>query len=502
MKLARRAAGGGNSGARTAAGVAIPTGWALQRLDTFGTANSVPGPVRLHTLYYEGALWNRDSDNRVSIPNGVINNQQQTYQHFEDATWSFLTDRLRIQGRGQGDSSIKSGQLNSKFTSRSFIFEARIKIPTTLGTWGEFWAYPGASPADTSELDVELLISMDGSSFTNHHVSLNNHPYAAPSGDPTGDDSHFSFNSGTGLLDYINASFDFSVPHYYTIYYDDTGSGTVRRYIDGVLIYHNNAWKWNQSVGGTGNGPDASLILDLAAGSGASGGQFPGTITSPITWSGDMDIYSIGLFAPGSAGRAVPAGEAWDVNQCNAHVTLSGGDLIVTTATNATDQPCYALDSMMGGTGKYYWEIVTNGSTDTPGCGIGTYSSSITDGDYVGRYNNHLAWYSTGGVTFFNAIVATWATFGPGSVRLCFALDMVNNKLWGRVGTAGNWNNDVIGNQNPATNTGGYAVPSTVRFNVVPAVNLKNTSDTAMMVAASGSWAGTPPSGFGQIGPT
>jgi hypothetical protein len=482
----------------TASGVPIPSGWALQRFDTFGTGGSVPGPVRLRTLYDEAQFF-AEVDGRQTIPNsGVINNQQQQYQHFEDATWLWGTDHVTIQGRGQPDNSIKSGQIAYRKAYRSFIFEARFTVPSTLGTWVEFWAFAGSGGGDTSEIDVECLQSTDGTSWDSHSVSVGNIPY----GTPISDDSHFSFNSSTGILRYDNAAFNKNTgPHYYTIYYNDAGAGEIRRYIDGALLYHVPSWKWNNTLGGTGFGPDAVMLLDLACGT-LNGGNFPGTIASPSTWSGDLDIYSVGVYAPGSAGRAIPIGQAWNADFINAHVTISNNDLTITSGANATDQPCLALDSVMTGTGKYYWEVISSGTTDTPGCGVGASGSTNADFDYIGRFPQTLGWYSSGAVVNNNAVVDTWATFGPGSVRLCFALDMVNLKIWGRVGAAGNWNNAAIGSQNPATNTGGFALPSAVQVRVAPAVNLKNTAETATGAFASGSWVGPPPAGFGQIGPT
>lgn len=491
-------------GNRTLSGIPIPSGWVQQRLDTFGTAGSVPGSVRLGSLYYESLFWLADGSNRnrVTIPNLGINNQQQEYEHFEDATWSHMSDRLRIQGRGQGSGVIKAGQIVSKKTARSFMFEARITLPATLGTWSSFWAYASTGGNDTSELDFELLMSVDGATYGVHNVSMNNHPYAAPSGNPVSDDSHFSFNSSTGLLFYDNAAFDkTTAPHYYTIYYDDTGGGTVRRYIDGVLIYHFPNWKWNNSLGGTGNGPDACAILDLSCGSGATGGQFPGTIASPSTWTGDLDIYSIGYYGPGSVDRAIPVGEAWNYNLKTASITLSGSDLIA-TATATASAIVYALDAMYSG--KYYWEVILSSNNAAAGVG-GQGNYGLTT--YLGDSGHGIGWYGAGGwagsVAYQNAVVATWGVYSGTSIRLCFALHIVPGgvcKLWGRIGAAGNWNNDVISNQNPANDTGGYTLPFTV--GILPAANTGVSGDTATMVAASGSWAGTAPSGYGQIGPT
>lgn len=477
----------------TAGGVPLPAGWTVQRLDTFGTAGSVPGPIRMHTFYFEGAMWNRDADGRTFIPNGIINGQQQTYQHYEDSTFNFMSDRLRIQGRGQGDNSIKSGQLVSKQLYRSFIFEARFTSPATLGTWIEYWAFAGASGGDTSELDVEILMSTDGH-YGLHNATLNNHPFITP----TSDDSHFSVDASF-ILNYDNAAFDKTTgPHYYTIYYDDTGPGTVRRYIDGVLIYHV-TWKWNDSLGGTGFGPDAALMIDLACGT-TFGGNFPGTIASPSAWSGDMDIYSIGVYTPGAAGRAVPAGQAWSTYG-TASIALSGNDLVATATANATAD-IYALDAMYSG--KYYWEILLSSNNAAAGVG-GTGNFRIDT--YLGDAGAGACWYGAGGAAglllYNNGAAATWGTYSGTPVRLCFALHIVQGtkyQLWGRVGAAGNWCNDVIGNQNPATDTGGVALAFTGV--IVPSAVLSVTGDTATIVAASGSWVGTPPAGFGQIGPT
>lgn len=488
MTMARRAAGVPR---KTAGGAPLPAGWTVQRYDTFGTGGTIRHPSRLRARYNEAIDFGHPGTGRVYIPNAVINGQQHTYQHFEDATWNYGVDRLTIQGRGQGDGTIKSGQMATRNLYRSFIFEARFTCPATLGTWVEFWAY--AAPAsDTSELDVELLMSMNGTSYDAHNVNINNHPYVTP----TGDDPNFSFSSVSGLLDYNNAAFNKTTgPHTYTIYYDDTGAGTTRRYIDGKLIYHA-AFKWNASVGGTGFGNNAQLVLGLAVGT-TFGGNFPGTVTSPSTWSGNLDLYSIAIYAPGAAARAIPVAQAWNFDKKNGNVALSGNDLIATTSSNL-DQAVFALDPVLT-TGKYYWEIISTGSTASPGSGIGTLMSSTADSAYVGLGDNAIGWYNTGSVLNNNAVVNTWATYGPGTVLLCFALDMTNFKLWGRVGAAGNWNNAAIGSQNPATNTGGYAIPSTIRFDVLPAANLHSSGDTVTGVFASASWTGTAPSGFGAF---
>jgi len=133
------------------------------------------------------------------------------------------------------------------------------------------------------------------------------------------------------------------------------------------------------------------------------------------------------------------------------------------------------------------------------GAGIGVATATVFSGAYLGDSLGTLGWYSDGQFDNNNSIVTHLATFNPASARLCFALDLDNKKIWGRVGTTGNWNNDVIANQNPASNTGGVALPSALQSDVCPAANLKAltpTPDSITGVFAAGSFAGTPPSGF------
>lgn len=463
----------------TAGGAPIPAGWSLVRLDTFGTSGSVGNFTQLHALYNEGQYYN--SDFQGNIVSNPINSQQQTYQHFETSI-AFSADHLTIQGRGQAGGVIQSAQMSSRYSDRSFIFEARITSPSTPGAWMEFWAYPFiASGSDASELDVELVVAISGFE-TVHTVGLANH--GATQSNVVIADSHFT----TAFNEYTNAAFDFSSgTHYYTIFYDDTGPGTIKRYIDGVLIF-SATWKWMSSLGGTGTGPDANMTIDLAA-----GGTFPGNISSPATWTGDLDIYSLAIYSP----RTPPVGQTWDQGHKSGAIQLSTDSLTATqTLLGGDNQAFYARIS--ASSGKKYWEVLLTATSSVPAAGIGTTISSVFDNRYLGQDPNTLGWYATIGPLVNNSTAATWGTFSTTTAaRLCFALDLDNHKLWGRIGTAGNWNGDVIGNQNPATNTGGLALGVALQTNICPAADMAGTDAIIVGVFASGSWAGTPPSGFG-----
>jgi hypothetical protein len=192
--------------------------------------------------------------------------------------------------------------------------------------------------------------------------------------------------------------------------------------------------------------------------------------------------------------------QAWDPAHTSGDITLSGSNLIATkTANSGSDSQAYAIESVT--TGRYYWELIPVGSISSGG-GIGNITSSI--GSYLGGLSSSFGWFGNGQVITNNAQVATWAAYASGNT-IAFAMDLVSNKLWGRVGAAGNWNNDVIGNQNPdfGSQVGGFAIPAGVTAAaVVPGANMLTTSsDFVTGVFASASWIGTPPSGFGAFDP-
>lgn len=272
----------------TTSGVPIPAGWSLKVSDRFGTDSSqtVRTYADLHAKYYEAAYYNRWSDGLVRIPNVVIHNEQQTYVHFEEAM-RFHPDHMTIQARGRSDGSITSGELVSRYHSRSFCVEARYRIPNVPYSWTSFWHYGDAPGHDDSEIDVEQPLVMDPNKAMQgvHDVTM----YNTPRGIITVSDPLFT----TTWMTWTNPSFDASAaPHVYTTCYDDSGSGRTTRYIDGREIY-SSIMKWNAALGGTGYGPDASTIFNLAV-----GGVWTGMHPNPSTFSADLDLYSIDYYGP------------------------------------------------------------------------------------------------------------------------------------------------------------------------------------------------------------
>lgn len=274
---------GGAAPMMTPGGAPLPTGWTLKASDRFGTAptQNIGTFALLHAKYYEGQSYNREPSGLVKIPNVVINGEQETYVHFED-TIVFAADHLTIQARGHQDGSISSGEIVSLHAQRSWCVEARYQIPSADKSWAAFWLYGDADGHDSSEVDVEQPVTPNQGV---HDVSMHNHP---SEGTVTILDNHFT----TQYMNWNNAAFDASAaPHVYTACYDDAAS-LQTRYIDGVAIY-SAVWKWNESLGGTGHGPDASTIVNLAV-----GGSWPGNTANPTTYKADLDVYSIEYYGP------------------------------------------------------------------------------------------------------------------------------------------------------------------------------------------------------------
>lgn len=265
----------------TAAGVPLPAGWKLVISDHFGTNGNVGTFDQLHTKYLEAQYYNLDGSGLVRLPNVVINKEQQTYVHFEQAV-AFAADHLTIQGRGHPDGSITSAELVSKYTARSWCVEARYQIPGADKSWPAFWNYAAGLPHDASEFDIEQPITPNQGV---RDVSMFNHPGAS---DLVINDKKFTAK----WMNWHDVDFDGSAaPHVYTILYDDT-TRIVERHIDGHLIYRA-TFTWNASIGGTGHGADACTIINLAV-----GGGWPGNLSHPESYNGDLDVYSIDYYGP------------------------------------------------------------------------------------------------------------------------------------------------------------------------------------------------------------
>lgn len=153
----------------------------------------------------------------------------------------------------------------------------------------------------------------------------------------------------------------------------------------------------------------------------------------------------------------------WDPSNKSPSLTLSGGNLTATCTAAHSANLVRATNSQSSG--KYYCEhtfttVPSNGDEGFGLCTAATSMSSTTlwlghDGatsTSVGNYNG-LIYLNNGSFVVSFPPMTAGSNFG-------FAVDFTNKKLWYWNPTAagqsgGEWNGDVLANQNPALNVGG-----------------------------------------------
>lgn len=170
------------------------------------------------------------------------------------------------------------------------------------------------------------------------------------------------------------------------------------------------------------------------------------------------------------------------------------------TATSAAAFFCAgrgdtSTTAIASGVKRYYEFTITTmpGASNNAGTGWCTAAETFGDSAYLGEQNQGIGYYQDGNVYFNNGGGGSpfaLTTFVQGDV-ICWAVDAVNNKDWVRVNN-GNWLNDVIANQNPATATGGFDL--TGFGTVYPAYCVQNGGLVTFNPGPT--FAFTPPDGF------
>lgn len=113
-----------------------------------------------------------------------------------------------------------------------------------------------------------------------------------------------------------------------------------------------------------------------------------------------------------------------------------------------------------------------------------------------GADNTALGYRQNGTVVRNNVTLTTIAAYVSGD-NIGIAVDQINQKVWFRV-NGGNWNNDVIANQDPANNLGGISYASMAFGALTSTCGFTVTSGSGVCTAkwASASWTYTAPTGF------
>jgi hypothetical protein len=203
-----------------------------------------------------------------------------------------------------------------------------------------------------------------------------------------------------------------------------------------------------------------------------------------------------GFGAPGFTSPIVASviTTTFDPLQKDSSITLSGGNL---TATGSSSSFASVLATISKSTGKYYHEITVGSSNGTDLIGMANSTFPLAS-LFLGQDNNSIGYVNDGRVLIGANLLTTIAAWTTGNL-LSMAVDMGNQKIWFRVGSGG-WNNDILANQNPATNTGGisFLTPFPVTGPYFPAVcpDASGTQYTANFGATA--YAQSVPSGFGN----
>lgn len=143
----------------------------------------------------------------------------------------------------------------------------------------------------------------------------------------------------------------------------------------------------------------------------------------------------------------------WNPADKSASLTLSNENL---TAASGLSTGTHGVRANGGvSTSKWYFETSSGLISVLQGVGIANASWPL-DNTALGADANGISYRPSGAVIGNNTTLATIAAYVVNSI-VSVAFDLTNNKIWFRV-NGGNWNNDVIANQNPATNTGGVDI--------------------------------------------
>lgn len=170
-----------------------------------------------------------------------------------------------------------------------------------------------------------------------------------------------------------------------------------------------------------------------------------------------------------------------------ASVTLSGSNLVATVSSGTGSVLTNNRIS-----GKIYFEM-TLGATLSGSSTVGIANDNMTLTSLVGAGTSSIGYNKDGTVKINNATVATIMTYAAGD-RIGVAIDPDKQLIWFRKNN-GNWNNDVIANQNPVGAVGGISF-STMTWTGLRIAWGGSATASVTVAYASGSWVDAAPSGY------
>ena len=139
--------------------------------------------------------------------------------------------------------------------------------------------------------------------------------------------------------------------------------------------------------------------------------------------------------------------------------TLSN-NVTISNSTGASIGASLSTTNSSAAPAQSYFEITLGSGISSANTLVGIGNASVSLTNFPGVDLNSVGWqWNTGNIFINNTHSNTNFVTGVANDVIAFAVDFTNNKLWVKnVTHSGGWNNDVIANQNPATNTGGYDI--------------------------------------------
>jgi hypothetical protein len=181
----------------------------------------------------------------------------------------------------------------------------------------------------------------------------------------------------------------------------------------------------------------------------------------------------------------------FDTNFKSSGITLSGGSLTATVTSGTSN---VGADHRVSG--LTFFEMAIGASLTGSVCvGLVNNGFNTASGTLLGVDANSIGYKNDGTVRINNVLLTTIATYAATNV-IGVAINPQLELIWFRVG-AGGWNNDILANQDPASNIGGINLATLPCAGLRPAFGgttvTPNQSATATFTSG---FANTPPSGY------
>lgn len=177
------------------------------------------------------------------------------------------------------------------------------------------------------------------------------------------------------------------------------------------------------------------------------------------------------------------------------NATLSNANL--TASHSNTSQGGARVGSPLQNSGKFYFEVTLTTITGTSS-GVGLLTSAGTFANFLAGTSNCSALYQSGGAIWSNNANTsrTLGNLANGDV-IGIAADFDNDKVWYRKAPSGNWNGQVIGSQDPASNVGGVSISNYTATTLGPVLAFSGNATEAFTANfGTAAFSGTVPAGF------